>query len=115
MMPPLYPRRVASHPAGSDIRKLAEIVRELHPGGLGLAQAQLLLEVLVHHVDHPVAETHSRNSELIRMKVNAKFLPSSAMKRVFLFPVMICNTKAIVPTVQTACLAGRRPLGRRTL
>ena len=57
MMPPLYPRRVASHPAGSDIRKLAEIVRELHPGGLGLAQAQLLLEVLVHHVDHPVAET----------------------------------------------------------
>src|ERR1019366_5730463 len=57
MMPPLYPSRVASHPAGSDIRKLAEIVRELHPGGLGLAQAQLLLEVLVHHVDHPVAET----------------------------------------------------------
>src|ERR1022692_1897443 len=55
MMPPLYPRRVASHPGGSDIRKLAEIVRELHPGGLGLAQAQLLLEVLVHHVDHSVA------------------------------------------------------------
>src|ERR1039457_6915298 len=65
MMPPLYPSRVASHPAGSDIRKLAEIVRELHPGGLGLAQAQLLLEVLVHHVDHPVAETPIRSPAMM--------------------------------------------------
>src|ERR1017187_9378343 len=31
MMPPLYPRRVASHPAGSDIRKLARISHRLNP------------------------------------------------------------------------------------
>jgi hypothetical protein len=31
-------------------------VGELHPGGLRQRQVQLLLEVLVHDVDHPVAE-----------------------------------------------------------
>ena len=55
MMPPLYP---SLSPATRRQRhqEVAQIVRELHPGGLGQAQVQLLLEVLVHHVDHPVAE-----------------------------------------------------------
>ena len=38
-------------------QEVAQIVRELHPGGLRFGQAQLLLEVLVHHVDHPVADS----------------------------------------------------------
>ena len=32
-------------------------MRKLHPGGLGQAQMQFLLKVLVHHVNHPVAES----------------------------------------------------------
>jgi hypothetical protein len=31
-------------------------VRELDPGGLGEREVKLLLEMLVHHVDHPVAK-----------------------------------------------------------
>ena len=37
-------------------QEVAHPVRELHPGRLGQAQVQFLLEVLVHHVNHPVAE-----------------------------------------------------------
>ena len=32
-------------------------MRELHPGGLGQGQAQFLLKVLVHYVNHPVTES----------------------------------------------------------
>src|SRR5580658_9187469 len=32
-------------------------MRELHPGRLGLVEIQLLLEVLVHDVDHAVADS----------------------------------------------------------
>jgi hypothetical protein len=32
-------------------------VRELNPGGLGQSQVQFFLKVLVHHVNHPVAES----------------------------------------------------------
>ena len=32
MMPPLYPSRVASHPGRQRHEKVAEVMRELHPG-----------------------------------------------------------------------------------
>ena len=32
-------------------------MRELHPGGLRLVEVQLLLKVLVHDVDHAVADS----------------------------------------------------------
>ena len=38
-------------------QEIAQIVRELHPGGLGQVQVQYFLKVLVHHVNHPVAES----------------------------------------------------------
>ena len=41
---------------GHGHEKVAEVVGELHPGRLRLAQAQFVLEVLVHDVDHAVAE-----------------------------------------------------------
>ena len=57
MMPPLYPSLVASQPAGKRHQEIAQVVRELHPGRLRQGQVQFLLEMLVHHVDHPVAES----------------------------------------------------------
>jgi hypothetical protein len=44
-------------PRGYGHQEVAQVVRELHPGGLRFGQAQLFLEVLVHHVDHPVADS----------------------------------------------------------
>ena len=41
---------------GQRHQEVAEVVRELDPGRLRQGQLQLGLEVLVHHVDHPVAE-----------------------------------------------------------
>ena len=37
-------------------QEVTQIMRELHRGGLCQVQVQFLLEVLVHHVDHAVAE-----------------------------------------------------------
>ena len=49
--------QLGRQPAGRQRhQEIAEVVRELHPGRLGQGQMQFLLEVLVHHVDHAVAE-----------------------------------------------------------
>jgi hypothetical protein len=37
--------------------KVPKVVRKLHPGRLGFAQVQFILKVLIHHVDHPVANS----------------------------------------------------------
>ena len=51
-------------PAGRQChQEVAQIVRELHPGRLRQGQMQLLLKVLVHHIDHPVAESPKRKEE----------------------------------------------------
>src|ERR1035438_9114604 len=38
-------------------QEVTQVVRELHPGGLGFVEAQFFLEVFVHYIDHPVAES----------------------------------------------------------
>src|SRR5205823_8158355 len=51
-------------PAGRDRhQEIAEIMRELHPGRLREIEMQLLLKVLVHHVDHAVAKAPKRKEE----------------------------------------------------
>ena len=57
-------------------QEIAQIVRTA-PRPIATSLTQLLLEVLVHHVDHAVAESPQRNSELTRTKVKATFRPSS--------------------------------------
>ena len=37
--------------------EVAQIVRKLHPGRLRQIKMQFLLKMLVHHVDHPIAES----------------------------------------------------------
>src|SRR4051812_21103835 len=43
--------------------EVAQVMRELHPGGLRKAEMELLLKVLVHHVDHPVAKAPKSEEE----------------------------------------------------
>ena len=57
MMPPFVPQ-LGRQPTGRHRhQEVAEVVCELHPGRLGLRQVQFVLKVLVHHVDHAVAES----------------------------------------------------------
>ena len=44
-------------------QEVAEIMRELHPGRLRQIQMQLFLKMLVHHVDHAVAESPKRKQQ----------------------------------------------------
>ena len=37
-------------------KQVTQIMGKLHPGRLTLAQAEEVLKVLVHHIDHPVAK-----------------------------------------------------------
>ena len=43
--------------------EVAKIMRKLHPGRLRQVQMQLLLEVLVHDIDHAVAKPPEREQE----------------------------------------------------
>src|SRR5438132_7952867 len=50
--------QAAGQPTGGHgHQEIAEVVGELHPGGLGLREAEFLLEMFVHDVDHSVAES----------------------------------------------------------
>ena len=42
---------------GQRHQKVSQVMRELHPGGLRFAQAQFRLKMLVHHVNHAVANS----------------------------------------------------------
>jgi len=70
-------------------------VGELHPGGLGQAQVQLLLKVFVHHVIIPLQNPQRRKSELTRQKVNSTFLPSAVTNMLCLLVVMVSEAEAI--------------------
>ena len=48
----------ARNPAGGERdEEVAEVMGKLDPGGLGASEMKLVLEVLVHDIDHAVAET----------------------------------------------------------
>ena len=58
-------------------QEVAQIMRELHPGRLRQVQVQLLLKMLVHHVDHAVAKTPESEEKNQEDKNKSTFLPSS--------------------------------------
>ena len=62
-------------------QEVAQIVRELHPGGLRFGEAQLLLEVLVHHVDHPVAESPEEKQGAHQDESECQVLPVLGYKK----------------------------------
>jgi hypothetical protein len=73
--------QLARQPSGRQRhQEVAEIVRELHPGGLRLGEAQFLLEVLVHHVDHPVADSPQEEQRTDQDEGEHQVTPQQRMK-----------------------------------
>ena len=62
-------------------QEVAEVVRELHPGGLGFAEAEFLLEVLVHDVDHAVAESPEEKQRAHQDEYERQVLPVVGYER----------------------------------
>ena len=52
----LVPEPARQHAGWNGHQEVTHVVRELHQGGLGLGDVQRILEVLVQHVDHAVAQ-----------------------------------------------------------